>query len=249
MTSALQSIMNNIPDSATSKELTEAKALETAITGMLEESQQAHAIDPATIRTASDVKKAVDAAVAHDLGNEARVGYLKSLVPVAAQRVEAAQQQIAGNHVEMFRKEFDAAATRLYSILTEHPQLDADMVGAGAWNFDPALAPLRDTLAELGRLGTVRDNYVHRAGSGGIADPPMSKPYEMNSRVAYFDDYAASQRFQSNTGSIARHSPKWYVIATKTPGMRLMWQSLAEQRAQPAPAKVSKSRAAIMSNR
>lgn len=248
MIAALQTIVNAMPDDAHPKDLKEAHAFESAIAEMLTTAQVVEPLNPAAITTASEAKKAIDAAVAHDVGNESRVRHIKTLLPVAAARVEAAQQASAGAYIETFRKDFDTAAGRLYALIEKRGPIDPETVEVGKWNFDPALSDMRETLADLTRLGAVRDAYVYRGGSNNVAEPPMSIPYERNSRVAVFDDYAASQRFEDKAGGIHRHGARWFVIAAQTPGVRLRWQELTEQRAQPAPAHVARERAALAAN-
>lgn len=244
MTSNLALIVHAIPTTDYPKALVDALAFEDAVDVLLHAAKIGTPVDLNTATTPANAADVIDAAVLAELGHDVRIRHTEALAKIAAERANSAKMSAVIHHVEKFRAAYDAAADKLYALLKKHP-VDPDLANHGSWNYDPALVELRAVLAELERLGAIRDNYAYL--SGVVLNPPVSNVYEKLSRVAVFDDIPAAMAWNAKIGSAPVHSPKSYLWAAKLPGVMLKWQDSGEQHAQPAPARIARGNAALAS--
>jgi hypothetical protein len=238
--SHIESIIAQIAEVDYPPVLRDALAFKAATAALVAAATDEKPIDLNTATTPKDVAKVLAAAVAFDLGHDLRIQHANALAKIAVERLESAQQTAASGHEAKFVIEFDAAATRLYELLAKLGGVDPEVADSGGWPFNPQWADLRAVLADLERLGILRDDYVYRSGGGQLAFTPCSIPYERHSRTAYLADAAASYYLEKRTKGYDTHSAGYWLMAAAAPGVRICWQSATQQNAQPAPALITR---------
>ena len=243
--SHLSNIIAAIPESDYPRPLRDALAFKAATTALVATTADEKPVSLSTAITPKDVAKVHLAAVAFDLGHDLRIQHANTLARLAVERLEAAQQTAASGAEARFVIEFDAAAGRLYEVLAKLGGVDPEAVDAGGWSFDPQYAELREVLADVARLGNLRDDYVFRSGGGQITFTPVSSVYERHSRTAILADSNAAAYIERRTASFGGRGAgaRYWLTCVAAPGVRLCWQTSAAQASQPAPAAIAKSRA------
>jgi len=243
--SHIENIVANIPEANYPPVLRDALAFKAATAAQVAAVYDEQPVSLSAAVAPKDVAKTLDAAVAFDLGHDLRIQHANTLARIAAERLESAQQTAASGHEAKFVIEFDAAATRLYEVVAKLGGVDPEAVDAGGWSFDPQYAELREVLADVARLGNLRDDYVFRSGGGQITFTPVSSVYERHSRTAILADSNAAAYIERRTASFGGRGAgaRYWLTCVAAPGVRLCWQTSAAQASQPAPAAIAKSRA------
>jgi hypothetical protein len=236
----VESIVAAIPEADYPPVLRDALAFKAATAALVAAAAAEKPVDLTTATTPRNVAKVLDAAVAFDVGHDLRVQHANTLARIAVERLEAAQQVAASAAEARFVIEFDAAANRLYELVAKLGGVDPEVADSGGWPFNPHWTDLRAVLADLERLGNLRDDYVYRSGGGQLAFTPCSIPYERHSRTAYLADAAASNYLEQHTRGPGPHSPRYWLVAAAAPGVKICWQNATQQNAQPAPAQITR---------
>jgi hypothetical protein len=243
--SHLSNIISAIPESDYPPLLLDALAFEAATAALVTAANDEKPVDLTDAITPKNLGKVLDAAVLFEVGHDARVRHTNTLAKIAAERTNAAEQRTATLAEPAFTEQFDAAAKVLVDVIGKHGGVDPAVVEHGGWSFDPKYAELREALADVTRLGNLRTNYVFRSGGGQVANVPVSIPYERHSRTAVLADISAAQLLEQAAGRYRWLDAGYLLVAAQTPGITLSWQTSDQQHAQPAPAAIARSRAAM----
>lgn len=237
MNTDLTQIAAHIPADQRPKLVTEALALQEAADALLETTLNATPVDLTSAQTPKDVPAVHAAALAFERDHEASVEIARRLAKIAAERVDSAWFNSSVEIDARLAKEFDVAADALLAALATLPEGAAPATFAGEhWNL--AARPLRDALATLNHLHHLRDAA---AATWGIGQDMFSVPYELDSRTLYFDSAKAHQAFRVAANRAGRDG--YYLAAAATPGVRIVWQTSAQQAEQPLVARTAAHRA------
>ena len=238
--SHIENIIANIPEADYPQVLTDALAFKAATAVLVTATADEKPVDLTTATTPRNVARVLDAAVAFDLGHDLRIQHANTLARLAVERLEAAQQTAASGAEARFVIEFDAAAGRLYEVLAKLGGVDPEVADSPGWMWDPRWTDLRAVLADLERLGKLRDDFTFRSGNAQITFTPVSSVYERHSRTAVLADANAAGYIEQRTAASGRHDARYWLVAANAPGVRVCWQTGAQQAAQPAPAAIAK---------
>jgi len=243
--SHIENIIANIPEADYPQVLTDALAFKAATAVLVTATADEKPVDLTTATTPRNVARVLDAAVAFDLGHDLRIQHANTLARLAVERLEAAQQTAASGAEARFVIEFDAAAGRLYEVLAKLGGVDPEVADSPGWMWDPRWTDLRAVLADLERLGKLRDDFTFRSGNAQITFTPVSSVYERHSRTAILADSNAAAYIERRTASFGGRGAgaRYWLTCVAAPGVRLCWQTSAAQASQPAPAAIAKSRA------
>jgi hypothetical protein len=225
--------------------LVDALAFQSATAALVTAANAEQPIDLAAATTPKNLGKVYADAVTFELGHDARVRHAATLAKIATERVGMAEQRTASLAEHWFAEQFDAAVKVLVDLVAKRGGVDPTIVELGSWSFDPGYAELREALADVARWGNLRDDYVFRAGGGQVTNVPVSIPYEQHSRCAILPDVNTSQRLDSFSRKFGWRSAGYWLSAIAAPGVTLCWQNSTQQHAQPAPAAIARSRAAM----
>lgn len=176
-------------------------------------------------RTPADVAKLHKAAVAFDLGRESRKQHATELSRIAANRTEDVWRATVPAFERYFAEQFDHAAAALYAALKT---VDGDPAELASNPWNPEGEAIRETLATLGRLSAIRDEYAYKDGMPDVT--LTSSAYEQSSRVAYFESAVIETRFRE---LLHHRKPNRWLLLAQTEGARIQWQTVEQQRTQP----------------
>jgi hypothetical protein len=241
----ISNIIAAIPESDHPKLLLDALAFQAATAALVTAANDEKPVDLNTATTPKNLGKVYAAAVAFEVGRDARVRHAATLEQIATERLGSAQQQTANQFESWFAEQFDAAAKALVDRIAKQGGVDPTIVEDGSWPFDPQYAELRDALADVTRWGQLRTDYVYRFEGGQIANVPMSIPYERHSRTAILADHATALALESAAGRYRHMGDGYWLAAAQMPGVSLRWQNTQQQAAQPSPANVTRAQAAM----
>lgn len=216
----------------------DARAFEAAALELVEKLKATPPVDLESAATPKDIATVHAAAVAYDQAHEIATRHAATLARIAASRVETAWRNSLPALMVTMAATFDTAADALRTALAPYPTLAAATTAA-AEHWNPETADLRAALATLNNLRQARDLM---ANSGGVQNALVSAPYELNSRTLWFDNVGIHTRFHSKA---ANRREDYYLIASFIDGIRIKWQTPAEQLEQPAAVAVAKHNATI----
>lgn len=243
--SHLSNIISGVPEADYPPLLLDALAFEAAVGALVTAANDEQPVDLNTATTPKNVGRVLDAAVLFEVGHDARIRHANRLAKIATERTNAAEQRTATLAEPWFVEQFDTAAKILVDVIGKHGGVDPAVTEHGGWSFDPKYAELREALADVTRLGNLRTDFVYRSGGGQVANVPVSIPYERHSRTAVLADNSAAQLLEQAAGRYRWLDAGYWLVAAQTPGITICWQNSTQQHAQPAPAAIARSRAAM----
>jgi hypothetical protein len=240
-------VIDALPESDYPTVLVDALAFQSSASELLDsvKAEQAPDLNSATLKT---LTKAHAAAVEFDLAHDAKVKHAEVLVKIAHERTSQAEMRAAILSQSSSAELFDDAAKVLLDLIAKRGGVDPTIVEMGSWSFDPELAELREALADVARLGHLRDDHTFLAGGGQVVNPPISNIYEKHSRTALLPDANTSQILEAASSRFGWRGPGYILVCAQTPGVVVRWQTSDEQHAQPAPAAIARSRANMAAN-
>jgi hypothetical protein len=243
--SNISNIIAAIPEADYPAFLSDALAYQTATAALVSAANDEKPVDLNTATTPKNLGKVYADAVTFELGHDARVRHAATLAKIAVERTGMAEQQTASQLEGWFAAQFDNSVKVLANVIAGFGGVDPVITEHGGWRFDPQYAELREALTDVARWGNLRTDYVYRMGGGQLANVPMSIPYERHSRTAILADNPAAMLLEYAERRYGRLADGYWLVAAQTPGVTLCWQNSTQQFAQPAPATVTRERAAM----
>jgi len=223
--------------------LVDALAFQAATAALVAAANDEKPVDLNTATTPKNLGKVYADAVTFELGHDARVRHAAALAKIAVERTGMAEQQTASQLEGWFAVQFDNSVKVLADVIAKRGGVDPAIVEHGSWQFDPALAELREALAAVTRWGNLRTDYVYRSGGGQVVNPPVSIPYERHSRTAILANNSVVQVLEHAANQYGWLEAGYWLSAVATTGVELAWQNSTQQHQQAAPAAVARERA------
>lgn len=242
--SNISAIIAAIPAAKIPALLVEARAFQAATADLVAAAAAEQPPDLGGATTPKNLAEVYADAVAFEVGHDARVRHANTLAQIAADRTGAAEQITASRLEGWFAEQLNNAVKVLADLVTKQGGVDPAIAKAGGWQFDPELAELREALGGVAKWGRVRTNYTYRFESQP-ANVVMSIPYEKHSRTAVLADHATAMVLESAATRYGHLEAGYWLAALQTPGVTLCWQTTAQQDTQPAPAAITRERAAM----